>query len=339
MRIWVAAAMALVAGVCGPVLAGDLRLGLSSSPTSLDPQFHNLGANSNVAQNMFDTLVQMDPDSRIKPGLAESWRHVDDLTWEFTLRAGVTFHDGSALTADDVAWSLERPASLVNSPAGYVIFTRAITGKQVVDARTIRLSTAKPYPLLLSDLSAVYIVSRKATEGVPTEAFATGRGVVGTGAYKFTSYARDDRVVMARNPAWWGGKPAWDAASVRFLPNNATRLAALLAGDLDAIEGVPTPDLESVKANKALVFAQKKSHRMIYLYVDQRAETPFVTAKDGGKLAKNPLADIRVRRALSMAINREAIAERVLGGLGYPTNNLVAETLFGNDPTLGADGV
>jgi peptide/nickel transport system substrate-binding protein len=139
---------------------------------------------------------------------------------------------------------------------------------------------------------------------------------------------------MERNPAYWGAKAAWDHASVRFLPNNATRLAALLAGDLDAIEGVPTPDLEAVKGNATLTFAQKKSHRMIYLYVDQRAETPFVTAKDGGKIAKNPLADVRVRRALSMAINREAIADRVLSGLGYPTNNLVAETLFGNDPTL-----
>jgi peptide/nickel transport system substrate-binding protein len=328
---WVVLAALLVAAPAG---AAELRLGLSSSPTSLDPHFHNLGANSNVAQNMFETLVQMDPDSRITPGLAESWRHVDDLTWEFTLRAGAVFHDGAPLTAEDVVWSLDRPATIVNSPAGFVIFTRAIVGKQVVDARTVRLVTAKPYPLLLSDLSAVYIVSKKATTGVPTEAFATGQGVVGTGPYKFVSYARDDRVVMERNPAYWGAKPGWDRASVRFLPNNATRLAALLAGDLDAIEGVPTPDLEAVKANKALVFAQKISHRLIYLYVDERVESPFVTAKDGGKIAKNPMGDVRVRQALSMAINRQAIAERVLGGLGYPTNNLVAETLFGNDPTL-----
>lgn len=330
MRAWMMVACMLA----GPAFGADLRMALSSSPTSLDPQFHNLGANSNVAQNMFDTLVQLDPDSRIKPGLAESWRHVDDLTWEFTLRTNATFHDGTPLTAEDVIWSLDRPATLVNSPAGYVIFTRAITGKQAVDAHTVRLSTAKPYPLLLSDLSAIYIVSKHATQGVATEDFASGKGVMGTGPYRFASFARDDRVEMVRNPAWWGGTPAWEHVSVRFIPNNAGRLAGLLAGDLDAIEGVPTPDLANVKANAGLTFAQKISHRLIYLYVDQRAESPFVTAKDGGKIAANPLADARVRRALSMAINRDGIAERVLAGLGYPTNNLVPQTLFGADPTL-----
>jgi peptide/nickel transport system substrate-binding protein len=120
----------------GTSRAADLRLALSASPSAMDPHFHNLGANLSVAQNMFDTLVRMDPDSRIQPGLAESWKRIDDRRWEFHLRPGVTFHSGAKLTAEDVNFSLGRPVTLVNSPAGFVIYTRAITGKTVVDDST-----------------------------------------------------------------------------------------------------------------------------------------------------------------------------------------------------------
>ena len=327
---------ALVAwGVAAPLQAADLRLALSSSPSAMDPHFHNLGANLNVSQNMFETLVRMDADSHMLPGLAESWKLIDDHTWEFKLRAGVTFHDGAKLTAADVIWSLDRPVTLVNSPAGFGIYTKAITSKLAVDERTLRLTTNGPYPLLLSDLSVIYIVSRAATEGSATEDFARGKGMIGTGPYRFVSFLRDDRVELVRNESYWDAKPSWVHVTVRFLPNNATRLAALFAGDVDAIEGVPTADLNAVKLRPDLVFAQKISGRLVYFYVDSgREDPPFVTAKNGGKLFKNPLADERVRRALSMAINREAIADRVMSGLGYPTANLVPESLFGYDPTL-----
>jgi peptide/nickel transport system substrate-binding protein len=140
---------------------------------------------------------------------------------------------------------------------------------------------------------------------------------------------------LQRRDDGWDAKPAWDHVTLRFIPNNASRLASLLSGDVDAIEGVPTTDLEQVKANPKLVFAQKVSGRLVYLYVDSgRDDTPEVTAKDGSKLAKNPLKDERVRRAMSMAINRSAITERVMAGLGYPTANIVSEKLFGYDPTL-----
>ncbi len=334
MRLgWFGLAAALLCA--GPAGAADFRLALSSSPTSLDPQFHNLAANSNVAADLFETLVRMDPDSRITPGLAESWRRLDDRTWEFKLRPNARFHDGTPLTAADVIWSLDRPPTLVGSPAGYVMFTRGIVGKTAVDDHTVRLTTNGPYPVLLNDLTTIFIVSRKATEGANPEDFSSGKAVVGTGPYRFVSYARDDRVQTARFDGYWGDKAAWDHATIRFIPANAARLAALLAGDVDAIEGVPTPDLAQVKADPKLVFAQKISGRLIYFYLDSgRDDSPFVTAKDGGKLAHNPLRDVRVRQALTIAINRQAIADRVMAGLGYPTNNLVPETLFGYDPTL-----
>jgi peptide/nickel transport system substrate-binding protein len=329
-----AAVLAFVAPMA-PAGAADLRLALSSSPSAMDPQFHNLAANLNISQNIFDSLVRMDPDSRITPGLAESWKRIDDSTWEFHLRPGVTFHNGDPLTAADVAFSLARPPTLVNSPAGFGLYVKAITSKTVIDDHTLRITTAGPYPLLLSDLSLIYILDQKAADGVATDEFARGKGMVGTGQYKFVSFARDDRVELAPNQAAWEQKPEWDHVTVRFITNNASRLAALLAGDVDAIEGVPTTDLASVKANPALVFAQKISGRIVYFYVDSgRDPTPLVSAKDGTPLPHNPLADVRVRRALSIGINRAAIADRVMAGLGYPTANLVPGTLFGYDPTL-----
>jgi peptide/nickel transport system substrate-binding protein len=328
----VAGALLLLAA---PARAGDLKLALSSSPSAMDPHFHNFAANLNVSQNIFDTLVRMDAESRLQPGLAASWKLIDDHTWEFALRPDARFQDGSPLTAEDVIWSLDRPATLVNSPAGFAMYTRGITSKSAPDAHTLRLTTNGPYPLLLSDLSTIFIVSRHATEGLTTEDFARGRGMIGTGPYRFVSFARDDRVELARNPQAWSGPPDWDHVTIRFIPNNATRLASLLSGDVDAIEGVPTTDLAAVKANPKLVFAQKVSGRLVYFYVDSgRPDTPLVSAKDGSRLPKNPLADARVRRALSLAINRPALADRVMAGLGYSTANLVPETLFGYDPTL-----
>ena len=331
-RIFGALGLLLMLGAAAG--AADLRYAQSSSPSAMDPHFHNLAANLSVSQNIFDTLVRMDPDSRLQPGLAERWTRIDAQTWEFHLR-DVRFQDGTPLTAEDVIWSLDRPATLLASPAGFAMYAKGIAVKSAPDARTLRLVTNGPYPLLLSDLSTIFIVSRRATEGRATEEFARGVGMVGTGAYRFVSFTRDDRVEFAANPQAWSGRPDWEHVTARFIPNNATRLASLLSGDVDAIEGVPTSDLAGVKDNPKLVFAQKVSGRLVYFYVDSgRAETPLVSAKDGSRLRKNPLSDVRVRRALSMAINRQALGERVMAGLGYPTANLVPETLFGFDPTL-----
>ncbi len=321
--------------LAGPVLAQQFSLALSSPPTSMDPQFYNLIPNLNVSDHMFEALVTMSPDMKVVPALAESWKMVDSLTWEFKLRKGVKFHDGSELTADDVVWSLDRPATIVGSPANFSTYTKAIVKKTAVDPHTVRITTAEPYPLLLPDLSMVYIVSKKATQKVSSDEFATGKGMVGTGPYKFVKFQRDDRVELARNDAYWGKKPAWSKVTLRFIPNDATRIASLLAGDVQAIENVPTPDLKRVRGDANLSLFAKVSNRLIYLYPDAvREKSPFVTDKEGKPLEKNPLRDVKVRTAISMAINREAIKERVMDGLAGPTNNLVPINLFGYNPQL-----
>ncbi|MBX3538793.1 MAG: ABC transporter substrate-binding protein [Chelatococcus sp.] len=329
-----AAAFAVVASLPAASWAADLKIGFSAPATTLDPQFHNASQNIAVSRNMFDTLVQMDPDSQIVPALAESWRLVDDTTWEFKLRPA-KFSDGSAVTAEDVVWSLDRPATIPNSPSSFTIYTRPVVEKKIIDEQTVQLKTAAPYPLLLADLTNVFIVSKKATEGLTSDKFVTGQGVVGSGPYKFKSYTPDDRVIMTANENYWGDKPAWDTVEIRFLPNDSSRLSALLSGEVDAIENIPTPDLEAVKNNKNLVVGEKMSHRLIFLFLDSgRDETPGVSAADGSPLKANPFKDVRVRKAVNLAIDREAIASRLMQGLAFPTNNIVTETMQGYVPGI-----
>ncbi|NDP58868.1 MAG: ABC transporter substrate-binding protein, partial [Oxalobacteraceae bacterium] len=231
-----ASALAALFVLAAPAaFAQEFKLAMSSPPTSMDPHFYNLFPNLNVADHMFETLVTMDADSKVIPSLAESWTLINDLTWEFKLRKGVKFHDGSDLTADDVAWSMERPSLIVGSPGKMDVYTKAIINKKVIDANTIRFTTKEPYPLLLADLTSIYIVSRKATTGLSSDDFSSGKGMVGTGPYKFVKFQRDDRLELDRNESYWGKKPAWSKVTLRFIPNGSTRLAALLAGDVQAI--------------------------------------------------------------------------------------------------------
>ncbi len=203
----VAVAGAMSLALAGAAQAADLKLAMSSPPTSMDPHFYNLFSNINVSEHVFDTMIKMDPDSRIIPGLAESWKMINNLTWEFKIRKGVKFHDGSELTTEDIVWSLERPATIQNSPGKFDVYTKAIVNKKVIDKYTIQLTTNQPYPLMLNDLTSIYIVQKKATQGLSSDDFAQGKGMIGTGPFKFVSYARDDRVELVRNPDYWGPKP------------------------------------------------------------------------------------------------------------------------------------
>lgn len=315
------------------VSAADLKLATSSPISSIDPHYQNLVPNLAVSAHMFDTLVAMTGDVKIRPALAESLTSIDPTTWEVKLRRGVKFHNGADLTAADVVFSLDRPATVVKSPAPFTIYTRAITEKTIVDSHTIRLKTAAPYPLLPNDLAQVFIVSKAAAENATTEDFNSGKAAVGSGPYKFVSYTSDDRVQFAANTAYWGEKPAWDNVTYRFIPNNSTRVAALLSGDVDAIEQVPTQDLGRIKNDANFVFAATPSLRVIYFYIDSgRDATPFVTAKNGQPLGKNPFKDLKVRQAISMAINREAIRDRIMDGLSAPSSQFVPPPLRNNEP-------
>ena len=324
MRRLTGAAVALLACWSVPAMAQDFKVAMSSPPTSMDPHFQNITTNANVIEHMFEPLLMRSADGKLAPGLAESWSLVNGLTWEFKIRKGAKFSDGSLVTAEDVIYSLDRPATIKNSPASFTLFTKAIINKKIMDANTVRLTTGAPSPLMPDDLVSVIIVSKKATEGLTSDDFASGKGMVGSGPYKFVRFLRDDRIEMERNDQYNGpNKTPWATTTIRFIANPSTRLAALLAGDVQAIENVPTPDLGRVKSDPNLSLITKTSQRMVFMFADWRDKSPFLTDKSGAVLPANPLKDVRVRRALSMAINRDAIRERVMEGLSESTENLV----------------
>ena len=326
-----------VAALAFPIFASaaDLSIALGADVTSIDPHFHNLTPNNNIGGHIFETLVTKDPRGRLKPALAESWRAVDDLTWEFRLRKGVKFHDGSEFTAADVAFSLDRVPTVPNSPSPFTTYTKQITEKIIVDPHTIRLKTATPYPLMPNDMGTILIVSSKAAKGARTEDFNSGKAAIGTGPFKFVRWQKGDRIELARFDGYWGPRSAWDRVTFRVITSDPTRVASLLAGEVGAIENVPTADLAKVMKNPDLSVYRVVSHRVMYLHVDSsRDKSPFVTDKTGKPLDKNPLKDVRVRRAMSKAINRQALVERVMEGAARATGQLMPEGMFGYTPAL-----
>jgi peptide/nickel transport system substrate-binding protein len=318
-----------------PLHAADLSIGLGADVTSIDPHFHNLTPNNNVANHIFEALVGKDARGRLAPGLAESWRAVDDLTWEFRLRKGVKFHDGSDFTAADVAFSLDRVPNVPNSPSPFTTYSKQITEKIIVDPYTIRLKTAAPYPLMPTDMATIMIVSSRAAKGAATEDFNSGKAAIGTGPYRFLRWQKGDRIELARYDAHWGSKSPWDRAVFRIITSDPTRVASLLAGEVRAIENVPTADLAKIAKNSDLSLYRIVSLRVMYVHLDSaRDKSPFVTDKAGRPLERNPLKDVRVRRAMSKAINRQALVERVMEGAARATGQLMAEGTFGYAPSL-----
>ena len=327
----VAAALTLLSAAAG---AADLRIGLSADVTTMDPHFVAAQPNLTAQHHVFDSMVRNDERSRPVPGVA-TWRTPDSLTWEFTLRKGVTFHDGSELTTEDVAFSLDRPLTIKGSPGGFQTYVRPIVRKEIVDRYTIRLKTATPHGAMLQDLSEVMIVSKKAAAQATSEDFDRGKAAVGTGPFKLARFARGDRIEFTRHEGYWGGRLPWDKVTLLILPSDPVRTAALLSGQVDAIEHVPTADIARLRKNAALRLERTVSWRTIFLHVDQsRDRPPGVLSKAGKPLEKNPFKDIRVRQAMSKAINRQAIVERVMEGLAMPAGNVLSPSVIGHDPAV-----
>ena len=337
-RLFAGLALACTLLAASLTSAAELRIGLSSDVTSLDPHYVNIAPNIAFAEHIFDTLVTSDAKGQLVPALAESWQAVEPTVWEFRLREGLRFSDGTPLTAADVVFSLDRPATIRNSPGPFTSYTKQIVKKEILDERSLRLHTATPYGPLPLDLISIFIVSKKAAENADTADFNRGDALIGSGPFKFESFRRGERIEITRNEHYWGEAPEWERVSFRILASGAPRLSALLAGDVDIIENVPAADLARLKTNPQITLAQHTSWRTLFWQLDQfRERSPFVTDHAGRPLDKNPLQDLRVRRAISKAIHRPALVDRTLEGLAVPASNLNAPGIFGYNDALAVE--
>ena len=319
----------------GPTVGANLVIGTQVEPTSIDPHFHNTQPNVQIGRQVFDHLIKRDHKQRLRPGLAVSWKAIDDTTWQFKLRKGVRWHDGTPFSADDVIFTINRiEAGVPNSPSSFATFT---SGKTVVrvDDYTIRVTTKDPYPLMPNDLATFAIVSKKHGEGASTQDYNSGKVAVGTGPYKFKEWLSADRLLLEANSGYWGGTPKWDTVTYKPIKAGPSRIAALLTGDVDMIDKVPTTDIASLRKNPKVVISQVSSNRVIFFSPDSnRHISPHVKNNDGTPAFPNPLRKWEVRKAISMAINRQAIVDRVMEGAAIPASQLLPEGFFGFNPDL-----
>jgi len=332
---------ALLASACStPAMAQSLTFAVASDVTSLDPHFHNTAINHATGDHIYEPLTFQDRHGKVIPNLARAFRLIDDHTWEFELHADVKFHDGTPLDPEDVAFTVARIPQ-VKGPSSYTHFIESIVGMERISATTFRLKTRMPDPFLPFNLAGAKILSRSIHKDAQTPDFNSGKLAVGTGAFRFVSYARGDRLVLKRNDAWWGNRDpntalAWQDVTIRSISSDASRMAALLAGEVDLADRVPPDDLDLIRKNPALALHSIRGHQVAYLYPDSSRDVLPQTfdKKTGAPLAANPLRDRRVREAISLAINRRAISETIMSGGSFPADQMVAPGAIGRDDSL-----
>jgi peptide/nickel transport system substrate-binding protein len=316
-------------------LAQDLTLGLRAGPDSIDPHWSTLGSQAEALRHVFDTLVDVDETLQLKPGLAVSWEAIDDTTWDFKLREGVKFHDGSDFDAEDVKFSIER-IPVVTGPMPMTLYTKYVDTVEVVDPTTIRIKTKGMAPSLPNDFTRLFVVPSETGMDARNEEFNSGAKAIGTGPYTFVSWMPKGDLVLKRFDGFWGDAPAWENVTRREIPDDAARVAALKSGQVDMINYVPATDYLSMKNDSALDTFVSDSVYILNIAPSVKDVEPQPIKVNGVEVEGNPLQDLRVRKALDLAINRDVLVNIVLEGLGTPANQLMPAGFFGFSADLPA---
>lgn len=322
---------ALSLGLAGAASAATFKYAFQGDLNALDPYTLNETFTLGALGNVYDGLTKRDKDLKIIPGLAERWEIVEPTRWRFHLRKGVKFSGGEDFTADDVVFSAERAVA-----PGSQMSTRFPAGTKFVKVNdhTVDVILTSPNPILHAEWDTWYIMSKKWSEanGAAKPQPATGKELNnfalkanGTGPFMITSHEPAVKTVFKPNPAWWGKKEHnLDEAIFTTIKQDATRVAALLSGEVDMIEPVPVQDMARIEANPSTSVMTGPELRVIHLFMDSdRDELKYSNVK-----GKNPFKDARVRKAFNMAIDIDAIRSKVMRNLATPTPILIAPALF-----------
>ncbi|MBU0828872.1 MAG: ABC transporter substrate-binding protein, partial [Gammaproteobacteria bacterium] len=343
-----AGGVAVSMGTVGLAHAQSLTIALAAEPTAADPHYHKMTANDAFSAHVYDSLVARNAKMELVPSLATSWKNVDDLTWEFKLRPGVKFSNGQPFTSKDVLFTICRTLNNeTNVSESYTDTTKRIADVKTPDDLTVIIKTIAPLPLLPAEMARslpilwsgiaktdkIAFTPNKGNCGVtgyPTVTdFNTGKTAIGTGPFLMKSYVKGTGIQLERNEAYWGEKPHWKTVKMVPVPSAGPRLTGLLSGDYDVIENPAARDLTRVKDSAKFDFVATPSTRLVFLQPDiGRNPSPFVKAADG----KNPLQDVRVRRAMNMAIDRKAIVQRIMDGMATPAYQYMPDGMFGALP-------
>ncbi|MBM7620946.1 peptide/nickel transport system substrate-binding protein [Bacillus tianshenii] len=295
---------------------GELVFVISQDAPTLDPHGMNDTATTNATTQLFDRLTEYDADGSVVPALAESFEAVDDTTWEFKLKEGVKFHDGTDFNADAVKMTIERIIDPeFASPRAVVL--NMIKEVVVVDDYTVQFKTEKPFAPLPAHLAhnAGSIIAPSAIEEENSGGKKVSENPVGTGPFKFVSWATGSEMIFEKNADYWGEKKAAvDTLKFVVVPEQATRMAMLETGDAHVAQ-VGASDVERAKGMADVTITSEKSTRMDYL---------------GFNMQKAPYDNLKVRQAISMAINKSDVVDGILDGQGVAAVGPLAPTVVGN---------
>jgi len=334
----IAALAVALLGLSGTAAAKDFRYSTTGDILGLDPHANNEGPTNTMKGNIYGRLVHRLPDLKLVPDLATKWTRLNPTTWRFTLRKGVTFHNGDAFSADDVVYSFKRQ-SQKSSELSFAL--SSIADLKKIDSHTVEIVTKGPDPTLLLNMPNFYIVSMKYMEA--NKAFEVVRGAGktnfanlhanGTGPFKIVEWVQDNRVILAPFDKYWDRKNLKSnvtKAIFRPIPNNATRVAALLSGEIDLMYPVPLQDIPRLNKEPSVEVLQGPELRTIFLGMDQwRAESLDMPGS-----GKNPFKDVRVRKAFAHALDTKAIQRVVMRGASTPTGEMIAPGINGFQPGL-----
>ncbi|PTM59057.1 ABC transporter substrate-binding protein [Desmospora activa] len=295
-----------------------LTIARGADMVSFDVHNHNNTSTEAIHVNMFNYLIKLDENQEPQPDLAESWEQKNDTTWEFKLKENVKFHNGDPFTAEDVKFSLERVAkdqSLLEHTS-----YKQIKEVKVIDDHTVEIITHNPDPVLLNRLSRLgsSMLPSKYIEEEGWDQFL--KQPVGTGPYQFEEWIRDDRVVLKKYDDYFGEKPKWNQVVFRAIPEEATRVGELMTGGVDIVENTPPSDIERINGNEGTHVQEAPTQRVMML---------VVRMSEG-----NVTADPKVREAIELAIDNQAITDNILQGAGTPTRTRVTPGTFGANPKL-----
>lgn len=316
----------LLAVVGLAVAQGDdeLVIAFQGGASTLDPMMRNETTTMAWQRHIFDNLAIFDRDGNVQPWIVTGWENVDPTTWRLEVRQGVTFHDGTPMTAEDVAYSILRAATHPRSEMRGGV--GGVAEANVIDEATVEVVTEAPDPLLPEHLDYVRVVPKGLVEEMGDEAFA--ENPVGTGPYRFVEWLAEDHLTLEAYDGYWGDAPAFRNVRLEVIPNGATRVAALLSGEVDIAVTVLPQDLPRVERSDVAYVSQAPGLRVIYLAMDDvRQDTP-------GMSVPNPFLDDRVRRAVFHAIDMDLITGRIMGGAATPASQFYAPFNEGYDPEL-----
>jgi peptide/nickel transport system substrate-binding protein len=322
----------ILALVAAPVQAVTLRWAAQNDILTLDPHSQNHATTHAMMQYTYEGLTRYTKNYQIEPCLATSWQQISDTQWRFNLRQGVKFHDGSPFTADDVVFSFGR----IKQPQGTnQIYVAGIKEVKKIDEHTVEFLLEGPHPLLLRNIVDFRIMSKSWAEKnrsqniqdykAKEETYAS-RNTNGTGPYLIKGWEPDKRIVFAVNKDWWG-KLDGNVTDVVYTPikSDATRVSALLSGEVDLVTDLPTQDVERLRKEANLKILDGHEVRTIFIGLDQHNDE----LKYSNVKGKNPFKDLRVRRALNMAVDREAIRRVTMRGLSIPAGIMIAPGVHG----------